>query len=138
MRNGAVKRWLRRACTYRGHQLIGGPDPGHLVPGYHSLDQLLHRLVPLHEAHVRQIESEQHQRLVPIYIIVAEEIDEGDQAGAVKGAVAEQGPPCEGQDRTREYRAHADHEEDVEYGGADNGADTDVVERHEHADYRCE
>lgn len=73
-----------------------------------------------------------------MYVIVTEEIDEGKQTGAVKGAVPEQGPPCEGEHGTREYSAHADHEEDVEDGRADDGADADVVERHEHADYRCE
>lgn len=125
-------------CTYRGHQLIGRPHPGHPISVKHSLDELLHRLVPLHEAHVSQVESEEYEGLVPVNIIIAEEIDQGEQTGAIKGAIAKQRPPCEGEHGTGEYSAHADHEENIEYGGTDDSADTDIVERHEHADYRCE
>jgi len=75
--------------TYRGHQLIGRPDPGHLVPVEQSFDELLHRLVPLHEAHITQVESKEHERLVPIYVTVAEEVDQGEQTEAIEGAVTE-------------------------------------------------
>ena len=79
---------LKQCTTYRGHQLIGRPDPGHLISIEHSLDQLLHRLVPLHEAHVSQVESEEYEGLVPVNIIITEEIDQGEQTGAIKSAVA--------------------------------------------------
>ena len=91
-------------------------------------------LIILHEEHVEEIHTEEEARLPPPDVVVNKEEDECDEGDAVEGAVPEQRPPGEVEHRLAEQRAHPDHEEDVEHGGAHDGADTHVRERDEHAD----
>lgn len=119
---------------YRGHQLVGAAHPGNSIFIYNFFYKSFELTVPSHEADVRDIEAEEHERLLPIDVVIAEEVDERQQAHGVERAVAEQRPPREREHRPREQRAHADHEQNVEHGRADDGADADVVERHEHPD----
>lgn len=122
------------STTYGRHKLISASNSGHLVLEEQPLDESLHRLVPLHEYRVAHVDAEQDQRLPPVNFVITKEVDQRAQADAVERAVAEQRPPRQRQQRFREERAHADDEQDVEDGGADDRADADVVERHEHTD----
>ncbi|CAH0392312.1 unnamed protein product [Bemisia tabaci] len=123
-----------KMTTHRWHQLVGRPDSGDPILVQVLLNEPLHGLVPLHKRHITQINTEEDGRLVPVDLVVAEEADEREEAGRVEGAVAEQRPPRQRQDRVREDGAHPDDEEDVEDGRADDRADPDVVEGHEHSD----
>ena len=91
-------------------------------------------LIILHEEHIEEIHAEEEARLPPPDVVVNKEEDECDEGDAVEGAVAEQRPPGQVQHGLAEQRAHPNHEEDVEHGGAHDGADTHVRERDEHSD----
>lgn len=71
-------------------------------------------------------------------MVVSEEVDQREEAGRVEETVPEQRPPRQREHSFREDRAHADHEENVEDSRADNGADADIVERYEDANYARE
>lgn len=124
--------------THRRHELIRAAYPGDLVLVKMFLYKPLHVLIPFHEADVGQIDAEQDSGLVPIDVVVTEEQDKCDKRDRVEGTVAKQGPPGEREDGPGEQSAHPDDEEDIEYRATDDGADADVVERHEHADYGSE
>ena len=64
--------------------------------------------------------------------------DKTDERDWVEGAIPEERPPGEVEDRFGEEGAHSDDEEDVEDRGADDGADADVRERDEDPDDRGE
>ena len=124
--------------TYAGDEMVGAPDPGHLVLVEQLLDEPLRLGVDLHEADVAGVDAEEQEGLVPLDLLVAEEEDQRDEGDGVEGAVPEEGPPGEVEDRLGEEGAHADDEEDVEDGGADDGADADVGLGDEDADDRRE
>lgn len=119
--------------AYRWHQLISTPHARHLVLVDELLERAFHRLIPSHEHHVRTIQREQHQRLLPIYMAVPETVYQHQQADRVKGAVAEQRPPGECQSCAGKQRARTDHKQYIEHRGAHDRPDAHVVERYEHA-----
>ena len=127
---------VREKRSYRGHQLVSGPDPSDLVPIEYPLDEFLHRVVPLHEGNVKKIEAEEHKSLIPMYIVIAKEVDQGEKTSAVKGAIAKQWPPCEREYGPREDSAHADDEENIKNGRPHDGTDPHIVERDENPDDR--
>ena len=115
--------------TYPGDEVVGAPDARDLVLVEELGDGPLGAGVDLHEEDVGDVGEEEDERLPPEDDLVEEEDDEGEEGDGVEGAVAEEGPPREVQDRLGEEGAHADHEEDVEDGGADDRADAHVCSR---------
>ena len=127
--------WPQISCwiaTYRGHKLVRAANAGHSVLIQVFLDEALYWLVPLHKGNVGQIETKQHQCLIPVDVVIPEENDECDETGGVEGTITKQGPPGESEHSFAEYGAHSDHKQDVENRWANNGANTNIVEGHEH------
>jgi len=95
---------------------------------------LLQALVEVHDGDISGVKEQQKARLVRVHLRVHDELDERDDANAVAHTVARERPP-----RDLEVRAHesagGDDEEDVEDGGADDGAEADVGFGHEDAHY---
>lgn len=114
--------------------MISRPHPCDFVFVDQFFNETFHRYVPLHETNVRDIETEQDERLVPLDLVIPEEVDERNQADRVEEAVSEQRPPGERENSFGKYCAHPDYEEDVEHGRTDDGTDTDVVEWYKDAD----
>lgn len=100
--------------AYRRHQLVSTPDAGHLVLIDELFDGALHGLVPSHEQHVRPVQAEQHQRLLPVYVAVLETVYQDQKTDRVERTVTEQRPPSQGQGRSGKQRAGTDHEQNVE------------------------
>lgn len=124
--------------TYRRHKLVRTPDSRNLVFIQNLLGKPLHRLIPFHKTDISDIKRKQHQRLVPIDIVILEEQDQSDQTDGIEETVPEQRPPGQREHCLRKQRTHANHEEDIEYRRPNDGSDTDVVETHEDAYHASE
>lgn len=122
------------AYIVSSNEMISRRNARHGVTVEEALDHSLDILVPAHEWDVGGVEEEEKCRLPPDDQVVHEEENQGDEADAVEGAITKERPPRQRQERLAEQGAHADDEEDVEDGWADDGADADVVERDEDAD----
>lgn len=126
---------------------------------------LLERLVVVHDGDVHDVEQHQNQRLVPLDPFVVDDTDEDGHRNAVRQAIPRQGPPIEGNylqgiviknnqpTGTNPLLANCDcrrilatyhsgtdstaggHRQDVEDGGAHDGADADVALRNERSDH---
>ena len=66
--------------------------------------------------------------------LIEEAADEAEQTDAVEEDVSTQGPPAERQSTGAGQRAGTDDEHDVEDGGADDRADSDIAVGDEHSD----
>lgn len=70
--------------AHRWHQLVSTPDAGHLVLIDELLDGALHRMVPSHEEDIGSIQTEQCQRLLPIYMTVFKAVYQDHQTDGVE------------------------------------------------------
>ena len=105
----------------------------HLVAAQKALYEKFYFGIELHECDVAGVAHQQADTFPQRDLVIQKEIDEHEQANDIEWDVSEQRPPGEVQHLFGEQGAHPDHKQDVEYGRAHDGTDTDVTVGDEHS-----